>query len=173
MNEALKTIMTRRSIRSYKPEQIRDDELFEVIEAGKYAANGMGKQSPYFIVVQNQADRDEISKGIAKVRGNDEDAFYGAPTVILVFADPGVGTAIKDGSCAIENMLLASHSIGLGSCWVDNIKDVFDKETGQRLLKKWGVTKPLVGVGSCILGYAKGDYPQPKARKADYVEYIK
>lgn len=173
MNEAMKVLLTRRSIRSYKPDQIKDEDLFEVVEAGKFAANGMGKQSAFFVVVQNEEDRKTISKISSKVRQNDADSFYGAPTYILVFCDPNVGTGIKDGSCAISNMLSAAHSLGLGSCWVDNIKEVFEDEEGKKLLHKWGITQPLIGVGSCILGYIDGAYPEAKPRKANFVEYVK
>ena len=83
--EALKG---RRSVRAYKDEQIKDEELNKILEAGEYAASGMGKQSPIMIVVQDKETIAQLSKMNAKVFGKEGiDPFYGAPTVVIVLAD--------------------------------------------------------------------------------------
>ena len=91
-NEVLNAIKTRRSIRKYKAEQITDEQLDAILEAGTYAATGMGKQSPVIVVVQKPELIAKLSKMNAAVMGTTSDPFYGAPTVLIVLADPERGT---------------------------------------------------------------------------------
>ena len=169
MNEAIKNLLNRRSIRKFKPEQIKDDELNAVLEAGKYAPSGANQQSALFIVVQNKEMREKITKLNAAVLGKDIDPYYGAPTVIIVFADKTKVTPVEDGSLALGNMFNAAYSLGLGSCWVHRTKQMFEREEGKVLLKKWGVEGDYIGVGSCALGYPDGEHPKPAPRKENFV----
>ena len=79
MNEVLKCLEERRSCRSYKPDMIPEDVLNQILEAGTYAATGMGKQSPIMIAVTDQKVRDQLSAMNAKIMGVNIDPFYGAP----------------------------------------------------------------------------------------------
>lgn len=169
MNETLRTLKTRRSVRSYLPEQVREEELKAILEAGTYAATGMGKQSPIMVVVQDKETRDYLSKLNAAVMGSNADPFYGAPTVVVVLADKNRGTCVEDGSLVIGNLMNAAASLGVASCWIHRAKEVFASEEGKALLEKWGVQGEYVGVGHCILGYAKGDIPAAKPRKDSYI----
>lgn len=173
MNETLQTLLNRRSIRKFKSEQITDEELNAVIEAGKYAASGGNQQSALFIAVQNKEVLQEITKLNAAVIGKDIDPYYGAPTVILVLADKSKATPIEDASIAIGNMLNAAYSIGLGSCWIHRTKEMFESEKGKALLKQWGIEGDYIGIGSCILGYADGKQPAPAPRKDNFAFYVK
>ena len=165
--EALKE---RRSVRAYKDEQIKDEELNKILEAGEYAASGMGKQSPIMIVVQEKETIAQLSKMNAKVFGKEGiDPFYGAPTVVIVLADKNMPTCGEDGSLVMGNLMNAAYGLGVGSCWIHRAKEEFESEEGKALLKKWGVEGDYIGVGHCILGYAK-DEPKPAApRKEGYV----
>ena len=87
MSDVLETIKSRRSIRKYKSDMIPQDKLEKIIEAGTYAATGMGKQSPIIIAVTNKELRDKLSAMNAKIMGVEIDPFYGAPTVLIVLAD--------------------------------------------------------------------------------------
>lgn len=169
MNETLRTLKTRRSVRSYLPEQVREEELKAILEAGTYAATGMGKQSPIMVVVQDKETRECLSKLNAAVMGSNADPFYGAPTVVVVLADKNRGTCVEDGSLVIGNLMNAAASLGVASCWIHRAKEVFASEEGKALLEKWGVQGKYVGVGHCILGYAKGDIPAAKPRKDSYI----
>lgn len=173
MNETINTLLNRRSIRKYKPEQIKDEELNVVLEAGKYAPSAMNQQSSLFIVIQNKELREKISKMNAVVMGTNSDPYYGAPTIILVLADKSKAAPIEDASLALGNMYNAAFSIGLGSCWIHRTKQMFESEQGKALLKEWGIEGDYIGVGSCTLGYP--DCPQPKAapRKDNYVVMLK
>lgn len=87
MKETLVDLKNRRSCRKYKPEQIKDEELDQILEAGMFAPTAMGKQSPTMVVVQDQETITKLSKMNAAVMGVSSDPFYGAPTVVIVLAD--------------------------------------------------------------------------------------
>ncbi len=170
MNKTLEDLKTRRAVRQYKPEPITRAELDAVLEAGTYAPTAMGSQRACIVAVTNRADRDAVSRLNAGIMGREDDPFYGAPTVCVVFADGTWPMAQKDGSLIMGNMMNAAHALGLGSCWIDRAEPVFQTEEGRGLMKKWGVPEGYVGVGNCILGYP-AETPEPAPRKEGYVIY--
>lgn len=171
-NQTLEVLKTRRAIRSYE-ERIPEKELLDkVLEAGTYAPTGMGAQSPIIVAVTDRQTRDRLAELNAAVMGGDSDPFYGAPAVLVVLADRNVPTYLYDGSLVMGNLMNAAHAVGLGSCWIHRAKEVFDSEEGKALLKEWGIEGDYEGIGNCIIGYPKGEAPQPKARKAGYVYHV-
>lgn len=163
--------MNRRSIRKYKPEQISRQELDTVLNAGICAPTGMNRQSPILIAVQNKQVRDKLSKMNAAVMGSDSDPFYGAPTVIVVLAAAESPHAVQDGSLVMGNLMNAAKAIGLGSCWINRAKEMFETEEGKQLLAEWGVQGDYIGIGHCILGYPDEE-PAMKPRKENYIYYV-
>ena len=121
------------------------------------------------VAVTDKAARDEISRLNAAVMGKDTDPYYGAPVLVLALADPASSTWVEDASCALENMMLAAHALGLGSVWVHREREIFDSEAGKALLRAWGLPETLRGVGSIALGYASGPAPAPAPRKDGYI----
>lgn len=173
-NEVLSAIAARRSCRAYQPEQIKPEELRAVLDAGTWAPTAMNRQSPVIVAVQDKATRDRLSQMNAAVMGRDGDPFYGAPTVLVVLADSTISTWVEDGSLVLGNLLLAASSIGLGSCWINRAREVFDTREGKELLRKWGLDPERYrGVGNCILGYpAPGGVKAAAPRKPDYVVQV-
>ena len=171
MNEALQVLYDRRSIRRYKSEQISREEMDALIRAGICAASGKNGQSALIIAVQDKETRDLLSRLNAAVLGVKSDPFYGAPTVLVVLADAKSPYAVQDGSLVLGNLMNAAKAIGLGSCWINRAKEVFDSEEGKALLKKWGVEGEWIGIGNCILGYPD-ENPAMKPRKENYVYYV-
>lgn len=164
MNEIIQALQNRRSIRSYTDQQVSDELLEQVLNAGLYAPSGMNNQKVVMVAVRDKATRDQLSKMNAAVMGNANiDPFYGAPCVIVVLSDPEKMTWVEDGSLVMGNLMNAAHSLGLGSCWIHRAQQMFDSLEGKDLLKKWGLPETLRGVGNCILGYAK-DVPDAKPR---------
>ena len=163
--EAMECLLTRRSVRSYQNRQVPRALLEQVLRAGQYAPSAMGRQSAFYIAVQDAETVQKLSKMNAAVMGADTDPFYGAPTVILAFATPGSQISIEDATLGLGNMFNAAHALGLASCWINRVKEMFETEEGKTLLRAWGVTEPLEGVGSCILGYAAGELPAPRERR--------
>ena len=164
-NPILENIRTRRSLRKYKEAQITEDELNTVLEAGTYAPSGRGLQSPILVAVQEPETKKRLIKMNAEIMGTDTDPYYGAPTLILVFAPVDRTTCIEDGSCVLDTMMLAAHSIGLASCWIHREKEMFATTEGKALMKKWGVPENFNGIGALALGYADGPLPQAPQRK--------
>ncbi len=173
MNEVLNAILTRRSVRSYKPDPIPQEALDRILQAGQYAATGMNRQSPIILAVTDKATRDELSRMNAAIMGTDKDPFYGAPVVLVVLADRSVPTHVYDGSLVMGNLMLAAHAEGLGSCWIHRAKEEFESEEGKALLRKLGITGDYEGIGHCILGYAADEPKAAAPRKADYVYPIR
>ncbi|MBE6867646.1 MAG: nitroreductase [Ruminococcus sp.] len=175
MSEVMDKIITRRSVRAFTDEMPTEEQLETILKAGTFAATGMNRQSPIMIAVTDKKVRDELSAMNARIMGKDEsfDPFYGAPAVIIVLADKSVGTYIYDGSLVMGNLMLAAHDVGLGSCWIHRAKEEFESEEGKALLAKLGITGDYEGIGHCVVGHIKGDYPAEKPRKENYVYYIK
>lgn len=171
-NEVLSNIKLRRSVRAFKPDAVPQELLSAVLEAGTYAPTGGGRQSPTIIAVTTENYRQEIARLNASVMGRDADPYYGAPVVILVLADGSVPTFVEDGSCVLENMMLAATSLGLGSIWIHREREMFDSAQGKELLREWGLPETLRGVGAVALGYASGPIPEAKKRKDDYIKYV-
>ena len=169
MAETLNVLKSRRSIRAYKPEFIEEEKLNAIIEAGTYAATGMGKQSPIIIAVTDKEVRDELSKINAKIMGVDFDPFYGAPEVLVVLANKEAPTYVYDGSLVMGNMMNAAADLGVASCWVHRAKETFESEYGKALLAKLGIEGDYEGIGNLILGYAASDIPEAAPRKENYV----
>ena len=172
MNEALKNLLERRSIRSYKSRQIDEDTLQAIIQAGQYAPSAMGRQPTHLVVIQDPAEVTNLSKMNAAIMGVDSDPFYGAPTVIVVLADAALPTAVEDGSLVLGNLMNAAHALGVGSCWINRARQEFDSPEGKALLAKWGVEGDWIGVGHCILGYVEGEEPAPAPRKEGFVTRV-
>lgn len=166
MSDVLNKMKTRRSIRSYKQDPIPQDILDQIIEAGLYAASGMGKQSPIIIQVTDKKLRDEIVGVNRKVGGwkEDFDPFYGAPAMLIVLANKEVPTYVYDGSLVMGNMMLAAHELGIGSCWIHRAREEFEMEWGKEFLRSLGIQGDYEGIGHCALGYINGDYPDIPAR---------
>jgi nitroreductase len=169
MNDTLKNLKERRSIRKYKAKQIKDGELDAVLEAGTWAASGRGAQPAVMVVLQDADRISRLEKLNAQVLGDAAaKPFYGAPTVVTVLVNKERPTWVDDGNMVIANLINAAHAVGLGSCYVYRARDIFDGAEGKALLKEWGVGENYGGVGHVILGYAD-ESPKPAPRKSDYI----
>ena len=173
MNEVMKTIVERRSIRCFSQKCVEREKIDEIVRAGQYAPSGMNRQERIFIVVSDRKKRDELSRINASVMLSSSDPFYGAPVVIIVAARKGSFTGLYDASASIENMLLAATSLSLGSCWVFRAKEELESEWGKKLLKELGINDEYVGVGNVAIGYYdESRKPKPSARKENCVFFI-
>ena len=172
MADTLTTLKTRRSYRAYKPELIEEEKLEAIIEAGTYAATGMGKQSPIIIAVTDKETRDKLSRMNSAIMGMDMDPFYGAPELLIVLADRSVPTYIYDGSLVMGNMMNAAADLGVASCWIHRAKEEFESEEGKAILKSLGIEGDYEGIGHLILGYAAAPADERAPRKDNYVYRI-
>lgn len=193
MNETIISILERRSIRKFKQEQITDEELDLILLAGSYAPCAGGRQSPVMVVLQDKniisklgrINRQIFYRNRKAIKGivSDEqpsiadddkilNAFYDAPTVITVFAPKAYPYGIQDGSVLIENMMIAAHSLGIGSCLIARADEMFETDEGRKIIKEWNIGDDYLAIGHCILGYPEGDLPKVKPRKEFVVKRI-
>lgn len=168
-NDMLEWIKTRRSIRKYRPEQIKDEELDAIMEAGTYAPSGKGKQVATIVAVRDAQTRSALARMNAQVLGKEIDPYYAPPVIVLVFADTSRPTYVQDASCVLENMMLAAHVLGLGSCWINREREMFETQEGKEMMKRWGIEESLAGVGALSLGYIDGEPPKAAKRKENYI----
>lgn len=164
-NEVLKTILNRRSCKSYLPDAVPEEIINQVIEAGLYAANGRGMQAPVILAVTDKALRDRLEQLNSQYLPHGGTPFYGAPAVLVVLADKAAPTYVYDGSLAMGNMMLAAEALGVGSCWIHRAKQVFDSEEGKQILSDLGIKGDLEGIGNLVIGYPSGAPKQPAPRK--------
>ena len=167
MNEIIKAMKERRSIRSFKADMPAKEDIDQIIEAGLYAANARGQQKVITVAVTDKALRDRLSDANRRIGGWNEgfDPFYGAPVILIVLAAADWPNRVYDGSLVMGNMMLAAHSLGLGSIWIHRAKEEFEQEEWKALLKELGVSGEWEGIGHCAVGYAEGDIPAAAPRK--------
>lgn len=184
-NETLKVIKQRRSIRSFKEEQIKEEELQAVLEAGMYAPNA-GDQAWHFTVVQNRELLERLNLAAKEAArnmsfehlrnlGNDESfhCLYHAPTLIIVSGNEQVPIPL-DADCAAanQNLLLAAESLGIGSCWIYFVLMAFDSTEGGEL-RKLLIPQGYKPYYAAVLGYKNTTEVKTPERKPDLVTYIR
>lgn len=186
-NEVIKTILQRRAIRRFKTDQITDEELDTILQAGLYAPSAGGRQGVLLVVSQDTQTNERLGRikkahfqgrystdtvYISKDQPSIADdasiksGFYGAPTVVTLFAPKRFLYAESDACVAAENMLLAATSIGVASCYIGSAWDSFDDPFGQETLRRWNVRVDYYAVLHVLLGYAQdGTVARPKPRR--------
>ena len=174
MNAVLENMKSRRSVRKFKPDMVPQEILDQIMEAGLYAASGMGRQATIMIQVTNKEMRDKIAQMNQEIGGWKEgfDPFYGAPAMIIVLAKKEVPTRIYDGSLVMGNLMLAAHSLGLGSIWIHRAKEEFEMSEYQKLLKDLGIEGEWEGIGHCAVGYIDGENPAAAPRNDGRVFWV-
>ena len=186
MSGVLQSIRQRRSIRTFKPQQISDDNLGQIIEAGQFAPSARNEQPCHFTVVQNKELQAKINQVIQKTFLNSGDPvfverakadnfspFYHAPTLIIVSADAKVVAPEADSSLALGNMFMAAYALGIGSVWIHSLRSLFDTEEGKALNKELKIPAGYVIYGSGAFGYNSGIAPAAAPRKLGTVTFIK
>lgn len=180
MMSTIKDLETRRSIRKYKDEQIKPEELETILKVAEYAPSGMDKQPTKILVIQDKEIIERISKWNklyfpeeVKEKLGDINPFFGAPTLLLVLSNSKSRTYIEDGSLVIGNILNAAHALGLGSCWVHRAYEEIESPQGQELLKLLGIPSEYKGIGHAVIGYPADDLEvEPAPRKEDRIIYV-
>ncbi len=172
MNEVIKAMLERRSIRKFKPDLPPREMLDQIIEAGLYAASARGEQDPIILAFTGKDVRDKLSKANAAIMGMNGDPFYGAPAALVVLVPKSWANRVYDGSLVMGNMMLAAHSLGLGSIWIHRAKEEFETDYYKELLKDLGIEGEWEGIGHCCVGYMDCELPKAAPRKENRVYYI-
>ena len=163
MNEVIKAMKERRSIRKFKAEMPPKADLEQIVEAGLYAANGRGRQAVITIAVTDKELRDKLSEVNNEIMGG---------PILIVLANKEVPTAPYDGSLVMGNLMLAAHSLGLGSIWIHRAKEEFEMSEYQKLLKDLGIEGEWEGIGHCAVGYIDGENPAAAPRNDGRVFWV-
>ena len=170
MNEAYKNIIDRRSVRNFNDIKVSHDVIKKIVYAGQCAPSGMNRQIFAFVVVENEELIEKLSKMNAEVMNSTSDPFYGAKSMIIVFADSNAPTYLYDGALAMGNLMNAANALGVDSCWIHRAKEVFETEFGKKLKRKWQIPESYEGIGHCILGYRAQELPE-RAQRTSKVIY--
>jgi nitroreductase len=186
MSATISDIIARRSIRAYKDDKVPRDVLEMIIKAGRYAPSAANSQLWHFTVVENIETINNITAALksasthpsapaplaAKVNKPEYTVNFGAPVFIIISGDPVRATTINDCSVAAGNIMLAAHSIGLGSCWINQPAAACDVPEFRSLLTKLGVPESHKIYACICLGYPKDPLPQAPARKEGTVNFV-
>ncbi len=188
MNETIKTILDRRSIRSYQSRQIGDQELQEILLAGQYAPTAMGEQPWHFTVLQNPDLLEKLQKqcksvflhsdneGLRAAASREEyHVFYHAPTLLIVSGDALAITPLQDCVLAMENMLLAAASLGIGSCWVHSVVMLCGNSEGASAFRslELGIPEGYIPFAAAVFGYSTMPLPKASPRKPGAVSILR
>ena len=183
--DLLTLIKKRRSIRKYAQEQLELSDLEKIVEAGLYAPNAGGRQSPFIVAVHDAALAARIGrlnmatferKNLAGSHVSSEqpsiiddptigNAFYDAPCVCAIFAPDDFIYGIPDAFCCAENMVLMASALDMASCIVARGRETFASPEGRALASAWGVPEGYSGCCFVLLGYCRGQYHPEKPRK--------
>lgn len=184
--DALTNLLERRSIRTFKDEQITDEELKQILEAGRYAPSAANQQSWHFTVIQNKEILQKINNVVKsafsksgnknyeeRTKAKDFSAFYHAPTYIIVSADETAIAPIADSALALGNLFLAAEALDIGSVWIHAVNFLYTTEEGKALFKELGIPDGYVPYGSGAFGYNAGEKPKAAPRREGTVNIIK
>ena len=185
MNETIKTIMDRRSVRHFTDKPIDASELEAILEAGKYAPSAVNEQPWHFSVVENPELLQKINlvtRELFSQSGNlayEQRAkpegfspFYNAPVFIIVSCDSAAVAPIQDGALALGNMFLAAESLEIGSCWIHAMNYVLEAAAGKELREELLIPEGYVLVGAGAFGYSAEKNPGPSPRKKGTATYL-
>ncbi len=172
MNETLKNIFTRRSVRSFNDRPIKDEDLDLILKVAVYAPSGMNRQTWQFTAVTNREKIQQLAMLIEKKLDRKGYDFYRPAAIIIPSNERDSRWGIEDNACAMENIFLAAHSLGIGSVWINQVRLVCDDEEVRQLLRSWGVPDDHVVYGTVALGYTDSE-PLLTAEKRGIIKIVK
>ena len=174
MNAIIRAMERRRSIRNFLPELPDREKLDLIAESGLYAASGMGQQAAITLIVTDRKVRDRMAESLRIIDGKGDgfDPFYGAPVIMVVLGNMNRKTRVYDGSLVLSNMMLAAHSLNLGSCWIHRARNVFELDEYKEFLKEQGVEGEYEGIAFLALGRMAGELPEAEPRKENRIFWV-
>ena len=186
MNETIKVLLERRSIRAYENKPVSKEDLETIVQCGLYAATAMGIQPWHFTVVTDRAILDAITKANSvavlndpnapdtlkeSIRSGGFDSFRGAPCAILVSGPNSSDMTVADCANATENMAIAAKALGLGSCYIASHKVCMLAPGGEEIKKLAGIPEGNIPFFALAIGYA-AENPEPAPRKENNVTWL-
>jgi len=166
MNEVINAIYTRRSVRKFADREIPLEQLKVIADCARYAPSARNQQKWRFTVVRDRAVIERLAAVVGKELDRDGYDFYKPAALILTSSEKDYKFRAEDNACAMQNIFLAAHSLGIGSVWINQFTDICDSPAVRTELDKLGIPSDHVVCGTAALGY--GD--SPEGFKADKVE---
>ena len=173
MNETMKTILTRRSIRKFTTEPIAEEILRDVVDAGMHAPSGMCRKTWQFTVVTNKGLIEKLTETIAKVLGREGYDMYKPVALVIPSNERDSVYGREDNACALQNIFLAAKSYGVGSVWINQLTNICDESEIREILNKFGVPENHIVYGLAALGYADTSVPEPEYREIGEVKFVR
>lgn len=153
MNEVLNAIFSRHSVRSFKAEKLKREELELLLKAAAAAPTARNRQLNGFIALTNSETIDRLAELTGAVVGRDLKGFYKPAALIITYASTEATYGADDNACAMENIYLAAHSLGIGCVWINQLRDGCKDEKVREILRSVGVPDDCVVYGSAAVGY--------------------
>lgn len=194
--ESIFDIMARRrSVRAYREEQITEEELQTILEAGRNAPSGGNARTSHLIVIQNKEVlaklRDVVEQEFAQMEYREDlykslrvsikasqaggyEFFFRAPTLVVVSNRIGYGNAMADSSCVLENMMIAATALNVGSCWINQLHWLDEHAAVREFLYSLGMSENETVCGALALGYpANEDAFKVLNKDGNVITYIR
>lgn len=180
MNSVIENINARVSVRDFKDEKVPKETVMKILDAGCHAPSAMNRQALVYGIVENRKKAYEYSERAKKLRiegeklksspnpyvieklsNPDYNIFFNSPVQIFVFASPEAVAPIEDGSLAAQNIMLAAHSLGYGTCFIGFAQGLGRDTEFRNDLK---IPDDYTYVAALVLGRPVGS-PEPKPKK--------
>ncbi len=169
-NAVIENILGRRSVRAYADKPVAHEDLETIVACGQWAPSGVNKQEWCFVVVDDRAKIARLCEAMRQAMGRDSYDMYNPAAIVIVGHVRGAHLGKQDDGCAMENMMLAAHSLGLGSVWINQLLDTCDDPSVRAILTEFGLPQEHEVHGACALGYAaEGGAGKAHARKSAVV----
>lgn len=173
-NEVLKCIKERRSIRKFEKRPVEDEKIAALLEAAVWAPSGSNSQLWSFVAIANEQKLEGLNEAVKKgfetwspdddypakwhakenARKESFNFYYHAPVLIVATNERGYTNALADCCLGLENIFLAAHSMGLGSCFINQLKWLDGEEGVRAYLSALGLPKERLICGAAAVGYA-------------------
>ena len=153
MNAIMENLLTRRSVRAFEKKELPADVLEQILQAAIYAPSGMGRQTWQFTVVKDREKIQKLAAAVEKELGREGYDMHSPQVIIIPSNEKDSRFGVDDNACALENIFLAAHSFGIGSVWINQLRDICDTDSVRSLLKEWGVPDSHTVYGLAALGY--------------------
>ena len=160
MNPVIENILTRRSVRAFNNQSIPEGELKQILQAALYAPSGMNRQTWQFTAITNREKIQALAKIIDKVLDRPGYNFYNPAALVITSNEKESPWRKEDNACALENMFLAAHSLGIGSVWINQLQDICDNQEIRVYLRALGIPENHGIYGVAALGYAEKEVGQ-------------
>ncbi|MDO4286720.1 MAG: nitroreductase [Eubacteriales bacterium] len=155
MNEVIQNMLDRHSCRSFTEQPIEKEKIDDLLTAALWAPSGMNCQTWHFTMITNVEKIQKLAAAVRKADNRPENYNFYAPTAFfIVSGERDNRNSFLDGSAALENVLLAATSLGLGSCWINQVRDVCDDPEVRAILTEYGVPESHIVNAAASLGYA-------------------